>query len=71
MQNPRLKEIHNLSRNGKIKLVQKLWDEIAEEQESLKVPKEHIKLLRKRIEKLDNGTLKTKNWDEVKRKYFP
>jgi len=70
MTTAQLKKILRLNRREKIELVQTLWDDIAKEQEKLAVPKEHIKLLERRIKRIEKGSAKFKSWESVRKKFL-
>ena len=65
-----INKILRLSRKDKIKLLQTLWNDIAKEQKKTDIPQEHLEILDKRIQKLERGKMKFRNWDEVKKKYL-
>ena len=69
MDNTKLQEILNLSRDEKIELVQTLWNNITEEKAIPDVPEEHILELKKRLKKIDDGTAKFVSWDDVQKKF--
>ena len=69
MDNTKLQEILNLSKDEKLELVQTLWDNIAEEQYKSDVPKEHIIELEKRMKKFDEETAKFISREEVQNKF--
>jgi putative addiction module component (TIGR02574 family) len=48
-------ELHKLSVKDKIKVVQTLWDDIANEQSLDTLPADHKKLLDERIQKINTG----------------
>jgi len=69
MDNTKLQEILNLSRDEKIELVQTLWNNITEDKTIPDVPEEHILELKKRLKKIDDGTAKFISWDDVQKKF--
>ena len=69
MSNQQLNELHKLSQQEKIQLVQLLWEDIASEQNYTDLPEEHKKILDKRLEKILNGTAKFRSWEEIQKKY--
>ena len=69
MDNTKLQEILNLSKDEKLELVQTLWDNIAEEQYKSDVSKEHIIELEKRMKKFDDNTAKFISREEVQIKF--
>ena len=62
-------DLHKLSVKEKIKVVQTLWDDIAEEQSIETIPVEHKKILDERIRKINSGNALFKTWSEVQNKY--
>ena len=69
MENTKLQEILNLSRDEKIELVQTLWDNIAEDLDKVDVPKEHIVELEKRLKNIEDGSAKFISWEDVQKKF--
>jgi len=70
MEAEKLKEILNLSKEEKIELVQTLWDSISAGEDNPEIPKEHIKILKERLNRIDSGETRVRDWEEVKKKYF-
>lgn len=70
MSSHQLNTIFNLSIEEKLLIVQKLWDNIASEQQKLEVPVEHKMLLMQRIKKIESGKTSFKNWEDIKNKYL-
>jgi putative addiction module component (TIGR02574 family) len=68
MTKEQLKEIHKLSKEEKIELVQTLWDDIASDQATA-IPEEHKKLLEETLQKLADGNSQFSQWEEVREKY--
>jgi len=68
MTETQIKELLNLPKDEKIDLVQTLWDSIAEEQSNSEISDEHKKILDDRLEKINDGSMKFKSWDEIKNK---
>ena len=61
-------QVHNLSLEDKIELVQELWDEIVDESKLDSLPLEHQKILESRIHKINTGNATFKSWSELKSK---
>lgn len=68
MEARKLKEILNLSKEEKLELVQTLWDNICEEYQ-LHITKEQLKIINERLERIDKGETKLKEWNKIKKKY--
>lgn len=64
-----MSELHKLSVKDKIKVVQSLWDDIAEEQAMDSISEEHKKILEQRIQKIKSGKAKFKYWSEIQAKF--
>ena len=64
-----MSELHKLSVKDKIKVVQTLWDDIAEEQSIEEIPEAHKKILNERIQKISSGLAVFKPWSEVRKKF--
>lgn len=64
-----MSELHKLSVKDKIKVVQTLWDDIAEEQSIEEFPEAHKKILDERIQKIAEGQAVFKPWSEVRKKF--
>ena len=64
-----MSELHKLSVNDKIKLVQDLWDDIAEEQSIDTLSAEHIRILEERLQKINSGEAHFKPWSEIQAKF--
>ena len=62
-------ELRKLSVKDKIKVVQTLWDDIADEQSFDNLSAEHKKILEERLQKIDSGTAKFKSWSEIQAKF--
>ena len=70
MTSTEIKKLLKLDDNEKIKLVQTLWNSIAERNEDIELPKEHIHLIEQRLNLIRNGKVKFKNWNSLKKKYI-
>lgn len=68
MEAEKLKEILSLSKEEKLELVQTLWDNISEEYQP-DISREQLKIIKERLERIDKGETKLKDWDEIKKKY--
>lgn len=62
-------KLHKLSVKEKIKVVQTLWDDIAEEQAMDSLSLEHKRILEIRIQKINSGKAKFKPWVEIQAKF--
>ena len=62
-------DLHKLSVKDKIKVVQALWDDIANERSVDTLSMEHKRILDKRIQIIETGKAQYKTWAEVKAKY--
>ena len=69
MDQSQINQLLKLNRDEKIKLVQTLWDNIAQEQNDIEIPQWHKELLDERMQNIQNGRTKFKSWEEVKKKY--
>ena len=69
MTNTQLAELHKLPKKEKIKLVQLLWEDIANEQEYDVLPPEHKSILNERLEKISRGKAKSESWETIRGKY--
>jgi len=67
MENSKLQEILKLSRDERLEIVKSIWDSIAEEQDNMEIPKEQLVELKKRLEKINNGTAKFIQWEDVEK----
>lgn len=64
-----LDELHKLSIADKIKVVQTLWDDIAEEQAIDSISVRHKKILVDRLNKIKAGTATFKSWSEIQARF--
>jgi putative addiction module component (TIGR02574 family) len=62
-------DLHKLSVKEKIRVVQALWDDIANEQSIATLPPEHKRILDQRIKLIDSGNAQFKPWADVQNKY--
>ena len=62
-------ELHKLSVKDKLKVVQTLWDDIAEEQAIDSLPAEHKRILEERLQKINSGKAVFKPWSEIQAKF--
>ena len=69
MTNSQMTELHKLSVEDKIEVVQSLWDDIAQEQSLCEFPEAHKKVLDERIKKIAEGEAIYKPWSEVQQKF--
>ena len=65
-----MSELHKLSVKDKIKIVQSLWDDIAEEQSIETLSAEHKLILEERLQKINSGKGKFKSWSEIQEKFM-
>lgn len=68
MTKEQLTQLHNLSVKDKIKVVQDLWDDIAEEQSIDSLSSEHKKILEDRLQIISSGNANFKSWSEIHKK---
>ena len=64
-----LAELHKLSISDKIKVVQTLWDDIAQEQAIDSISAAHKKIIEDRLQQIKSGTAKFKAWSEIQAKF--
>ena len=64
-----LDELHKLSVKDKIKVVQTLWDDIAEEQSIDTLSAEHKKILNQRLQKINSVDRKFISWTDIQAKF--
>jgi putative addiction module component (TIGR02574 family) len=64
-----LLELHKLSVKDKIKVVQTLWDDIANENVIDVLPIEHKRILEERINIINSGQAKFKSWEDIQKQY--
>lgn len=69
MTNAQMTELHKLSLEDKIEVIQSLWDDISQEQSIGEFPESHKKILDERIEKIAEGEAIYKTWSEVQQKF--
>ena len=62
-------DLHNLPVRAKLKVVQALWDDIANANTLESLPIDHKRILDERISLIDSGKAKFKPWSEVQKKY--
>jgi len=70
MDNTKLNEILNLSKEDKLQLINDIWDSLNEELRNSEIPEWHKQILDERLKKMENGEATFKNWEEIKRKYL-
>ena len=70
MTKSQLSNLHNLSREEKIELVQLLWDDIASSQSSNEISEEHKKKLEQALNNIKAGKTDFRSWEEAKATYF-
>lgn len=64
-----LAELHKLSISDKIKVVQTLWDDIAQEQAIDSISAAHKKIIEDRLQQIKSGTSKFKAWSEIQARF--
>jgi putative addiction module component (TIGR02574 family) len=64
-----LEELQKLSTKEKIKVVQFLWDDIAEEQTMQKVPLSHKRVLDARLKAIRSEETDFTSWKDIRSKY--
>ena len=69
MTKQQLIDLHKLSVSDKIKVVQALWDDIAEEKAIDSISAEHKKILEKRLKLISSGNATFKPWSQIQTKY--
>lgn len=62
-------ELHKLSVKDKIKVVQTLWDDIAQEQAIDSLSSEHKKILNERLQKINSGEAIFMPWSVIQAKF--
>jgi putative addiction module component (TIGR02574 family) len=62
-------ELHKLSVKDKIKVVQTLWDDIAEEQAIDTLSADHKKDLEERLKKIESGEAQFIPWSDIQAKF--
>jgi putative addiction module component (TIGR02574 family) len=63
-----MKEINKLSVAEKIVLAEKIWDSIPDDSDEFTISNSDKRELDKRLDRLEAGTAKTVNWQQLKRK---
>ena len=69
MANYQMSELHKLSVEDKMEVIQSLWDDIAAEQSLGEFPEAHQIILEERIKKIAEGEAIYKPWSEVQQKF--
>jgi putative addiction module component (TIGR02574 family) len=64
-----LAELHKLSKEEKIEIVQMLWDDIAHDSDFNDLPEEHKAILEERLSQINEGNVTFKSWEDIQRKY--
>ena len=59
-------EIHSLSREEKVLIVETLRDHFREDYEQAKISEEHKEILNRRRQRYHSGVARLLNWDDVK-----
>jgi len=70
MRKSQLNDLHKLSREEKIELVQILWDDISAEQFKTGISEEHKRKLEQTLNNISEGKTTFKGWEEAKAKYI-
>lgn len=61
-------EIKSLSKEEKIELMGKLWDDLINDDPD--IPSEHLKILQKRMKNIEEGKTSFRPWSQVRSKYL-
>jgi len=64
-----MSELLKLSVKDKIRVVQTLWDDIANEQSIDKLPTEHKRIIEERLNKINSGRATFSSWAEIQKRY--
>ena len=64
-----MSELLKLSVKDKIRVVQTLWDDIANEQSIDELPTEHKRILEERLNKINSGRATFSSWAEIQKRY--
>jgi putative addiction module component (TIGR02574 family) len=64
-----MSELHKLSVQDKLEVVQTLWDDIAKEHQIQELSTEHKEILDERLLKINSGNASFKPWSEVQQKF--
>jgi putative addiction module component (TIGR02574 family) len=62
-------ELHRLSKQEKIELVQMLWEDIAHDIDFNDLPEDHKAILEERLALMKQGKAEFKSWEDVQEKY--
>ena len=63
-------EIKSLSKEEKIELMGKLWDDLINDDPNPDIPPEHRKILAKRMKNIEDGRASFRPWSRVRSKYL-
>lgn len=61
-------DLKRLSMAEKLQIMETLWDDMREKLEGAGIPEDFKKLLSERRNRVIDGTLKLRDWDEIKDK---
>ncbi len=70
IQDKSTKDILSRSTAEKILLVETIWDNIAEESNSIPISNEQMSLVKERLEEYKRNPSKVKSWEEVKKNFL-
>lgn len=70
MEATQIDRLRKLSSKDKLDIVLALWEDIADEQTTLTVPEEHLRIVAERMKKVDDGTASSRPWSEIRKKYL-
>ena len=69
MTSSQMSELHKLSVEDKLEVVQSLLDDIAKEQSMVEIPDAHKKILDERMHLISSGEATFKPWSEIQQKF--
>ena len=69
MSNDLINSLKELTLEEKLEMAQFLWEDVAENQNLIKVPADHELILNERLEKIALNKTTFKNWEDLKSKY--
>ena len=70
VQDKSMKDILSRSTAEKILLVEAIWDNIAEESNSMPISEEQLNLVKERVAAYKKNPSKVKSWEDVKKSYL-
>lgn len=63
-------QIKSLTTEEKIELIGILWDDLTTKPSNPDIPPEHQEILKKRLNKINEGEVKFRPWNQVRSKYL-